>query len=153
MAKGKKATAQDAQTLMQLYDLRRDPVMRAARKFMTSEFWPQSYDELKALMMEFGTERNAWARQCFTYWDMAAAMVLHGAIHEDLFFAANPELYFIYAKFGQYIGQLRNEYIAPDFLLNLETLANKPNGKKRVKHLQVRIAARQAQAAAAKAEK
>jgi hypothetical protein len=129
MAKGKKATAHDAQTLMQLYDLRRDPVMRAARKFMVSEFWPQNYDELKALMMEFGTERNAWARQCLTYWDMAAAMVLQGAIHEDLFFAANGEPYFIYAKYGQYLEQLRQEYISPEFLLNLETLANKPNGE------------------------
>ena len=39
MAKGKKATAKDAQVLIQLYDLRREPVMRAARKFMVSEFW------------------------------------------------------------------------------------------------------------------
>jgi hypothetical protein len=153
MAKGKKATAHDAQTLMQLYDLRRDPVMRAARKFMVSEFWPQNYDELKALMMEFGTERNAWARQCLTYWDMAAAMVLQGAIHEDLFFAANGEPYFIYAKYGQYLEQLRKEYISPEFLLNLETLANKPNGKKRVKHLQSRLEARRALAAAAKTAK
>src|SRR5262245_12322597 len=100
MAKGKKATAQDAQTLIQLYDLRREPVLRAARKYMTFEFWPQSYEELKALFTELGSERNSWARQCLTYWDMAAAMVLHGAIHEDLFFAANGEPYFLWAKFG-----------------------------------------------------
>lgn len=152
MAKGKKATAQDAQVLMQLYDLRREPVMRAARKFMTSEFWPQSYDDFKALMLEFGTERNAWARQCLTYWDMAAAMVLHGAVHEDLFFAANGEPYFLYAKIGHYLPQLRKDYVSGEFLAHLEALANRPKGKQRVKHLQSRVEARR-QAAAARAAK
>jgi hypothetical protein len=152
MAKEKKATAHDAQVLMQLYDLRREPVMRAARKFMVSDFWPQSYDEFRALMFDYGTERNAFARQCLTYWDMAAAMVLHGAIHEELFYAANNEPYFLFAKFGQYLPQLRKEYIAPQFLMHIEQLANRPKGKQRVKHMQDQLAARRA-AAAAKAAK
>lgn len=152
MAEGKKATTHDAQVLMQLYDLRREPVMRAARKFMISEFWPQNYDEFKALMFEYGTERNAFARQCLTYWDMASAMVLHGAIHEDLFYAANGEPYFLFAKFGQYLPQIRKEYVMPEFLTHVEQLANRPKGKKRVKYVQERLAARRA-AAAAKAAK
>ncbi len=148
MAKTKKATAQDAQVLMQLCDLPREPVMRAARKFMAAEFWPANYDEFKALFAEFGSERNSWARQCLTYWDMAAAMVLQGAVHEDLFFAMNGEPYFIYAKIGHYLPQLRKEYISPDFLSHLEQLANRPKGKRRVKQLQERVAARRAAAAA-----
>ena len=150
MAKGKKATAQDAQALMQLYDLRRDPTLRAARKFM-AEFWPQNGDEFKALFREFGSERNSWARQCLTYWDMAAAMVLHGAIQEDLFFAVNGEPFFLFAKYGHYLDSLRKEYI-PDFLVNLEQLAKRPQGKQKVKQFQSLIEARQ-KAAAAKAGK
>ena len=49
---------------------------------------------------EFGSERNSWARQCLTYWDMAAGMVLHGAIQEDLFFAVNGEPFFLMAGAG-----------------------------------------------------
>jgi hypothetical protein len=143
MAKGKKATSHDAQTLVQLYDLRREPVMRAARKFMAFEFWPESYEELKALFREIGSERNAWARQCLTYWDMAAAMVLHGAIHEDLFVAANSEPFFLFAKFGPSLPQLRKDFLQ-DFLVNLEALANRPKGKQRVKEFQARIEARRA---------
>jgi hypothetical protein len=143
MAKGKKASAHDAQVLMQLYDLRREPVMRAARKFMAFEFWPQSYEEFKAIFMEMGSERNAWARQCLSYWDMAAAMVLHGAIHEGLFVAANGEPYFLFAKFGSYLPQLRKEYIR-HFLVNLEALANRPKSKERVKEFQARVDARRA---------
>src|SRR5215469_18021708 len=98
----RKPNADDAQLILHLYELRGEPVMRAARKYMISEFWPQNYDEFKALMFDFGTERNAFARQCLTYWDMAAAMVLHGAVHEDLFFASNNEPYFLFAKYGHY---------------------------------------------------
>ena len=55
----KKPNANDAQLILQLYNLRREPVMRVARKFMTSEFWPQNYDEFKAVMTAYGTEPNA----------------------------------------------------------------------------------------------
>ena len=151
MAKGKKASAQDAQLIMQLYDLRRETVMRAARKFMVSEFWPQSYDEFKEVMFAFGTDKNAYARQCLTYWDMAAALVLEGTINEDLFFATNGEPYFLYAKFGRFFEETRKAFPNPEFLLHLEELANRPNGKKRVKNLQARVAARLAQASTAKA--
>lgn len=153
MPRLKTATPHDAQVLMQLYDLRREPVMRAARKYMASEFWPQNYEEFRALMFEYGTERNAFARQCLTYWDMAAAMVLHGAIHEELFFAANNEPYFLFAKYGDYLPQLRKEYLVPEFLKNWEDLANRPQAKPRVKQLKERLAARRAAAAAAKAAK
>jgi hypothetical protein len=151
MAKGK-ATPQDAQTLIELYDLRREPVMRAARKFMAFEFWPQSYEELRDLFRELGSERNSWARQCLSYWDMAAAMVLHGAIHEDLFVAANGEPYFLFAKFGPYLPQLRKDYLH-DFLVNLEALANRPKGKQKVQAFQARVEARRAAAAAKAAPK
>ena len=152
MPRLKTATPHDAQVLMQLYDLRREPVLRAARKYMTADFWPQNYEEFRALMNEYGTERNAFARQCLTYWDMAAAMVLHGAVHEELFLAGNGEPYFLFAKFGEYLPQLRKEYVVPDYLINLEKLSNRPLGKQRVKQLKERVAARRA-AAAAKAAK
>jgi hypothetical protein len=144
MPKGKQATTADAQALMQLYDLRREPAMRAARKYMVSDFWPQSYEEFRTLMFDFGSERNAFARQCLTYWDMAAAMVLHGAIHEELFYAANGEPYFLIAKFGAYISKLRQEMPTADFLIHLEQLAKRGKGKQRVKQQQEWMAKRRA---------
>ena len=144
----KKPNADDAQVILHLYELRTDSVMRAARKFVVGEFWPQNYDEFKSVMFNFGTEQNAWLRQVLTYWNMAAAMVLQGAIHEELFFAANTEPYFLWAKFGQYIPQARKEYIDREFLLNLEKLVSTAKAKARVKGLQERIAARAAAQAA-----
>jgi len=149
----KKPAAADAQLIIQLYDLRRDPVMRAARKFMVSEFWPQSYDEFKAVLTAYGTEQNAWFRQALTYWNMAAAMVLQGTVNEELFFATNGEPYFLWAKFGHYMPQARKDHIDPEFMLHLEKLVAKPKAKARIKGLQQRLAARAAQTAAAKAGK
>src|SRR5690242_21590896 len=101
----KKPAAQDAHLLLELYKLRGEPVMRAARKYMVSEFWPQNYDEFKAVVTGYGTETNAWLRQVLTYWNMAAAMVLQGVVNEQLFFETNTEPYFLWAKFGDYIPQ------------------------------------------------
>jgi predicted metal-dependent enzyme (double-stranded beta helix superfamily) len=69
--------------ILKIYDLRREPVMRAARKFVVSEFWPQNYDEFKAVVTGYGTEPNAWFRQVLTYWNMVAALVLRGAVEAD----------------------------------------------------------------------
>jgi hypothetical protein len=149
----KKPNASDAQLILQLYNLRREPVMRVARKFMVSEFWPQNYDEFKAVLTAYGTEPNAWFRQSLTYWNMAAAMVLQGAVNEELFFATNGEPYFLWAKFGEYIPQARKDQIDPEFLSHLEKLTSKPAAKKRIKGLQERLAARRALAAEAKAGK
>lgn len=144
----KKATAQDAQIIMQLYDLRREPVMRAARKFMVSEFWPQSYEEFKAVLTGYGTEHNAYMRQVLTYWDMAAAMVLQGAVNEELFLQSNTEPYFLFTKFGSYLPQARNDFLNPEFALNLEKLATRPAARQRIKDFSTRLQARRAQAAA-----
>ncbi len=145
----KKPNASDAQLILQLYNLRREPVMRVARKFVISEFWPQNYDEFKAVVTGYGTEPNAWFRQVLTYWNMAAAMVLQGTLNEELFFATNGEPYFLWAKFGEYIPQVRKDQVDPEFLSHLERLTSKPAAKKRIKGLQERLAARRALAAAA----
>jgi len=154
MAKGRKATPQEAQLVLQLYDLRRDPVMRAARKYIVSEFWPQNYDEFKAVLTAYGSEQHTWMRQVLTYWDMAAALVLQGALSEQLFFETSGEPYFLWAKFGAYIPQARKDHIDQEFLVRLEKVVGTPQGRKRVKGLQERVATRRAQtASAAKAGK
>jgi hypothetical protein len=145
----KRPNATDAQLILQLYNLRREPVMRAARKYVVSEFWPQNYDEFKAVVIGYGTEPNAFFRQVMTFWNMAAALVLRGAVNEQLFFETNNEPYFLWAKFGDYIAQARKDQIDPEFLSHLEKLTSKPAAKKRIKGLQERLAARRALAAAA----
>ncbi len=149
MAKGK-AGARDAEIILRLYDLRREALLRTARKFMVTEFWPAEYEEYKTLINDFGSERNAWARQVLSYWDMAAALVLQGALDEQLFYATQNELYFLAAKFGSHIAQYKKDTANPEYLQNFETMAGKPYARSRVKMLRARIESRLAAARAAK---
>lgn len=147
--KRSKATPKDADLILKLYDLRREATIRKARDFMAAQFWPQTYEEFKAVVLAFGSEHNAWLRQVLTYWDMAAAMVLGGAIDEHLFFQCNGEPYFYYAKFKPFIESIRKDTNSPEFMAQIEELANStPEAKDRVKRLEGRIKARAAQMAA-----
>jgi hypothetical protein len=144
-----KVKAEEAQLILQMYDLRREAVMRRARTYVVAEFWPQSYDEFKAVVTGYGTEPNAWFRQVLTYWNMVAAMVLRGAVNDQLFYETQTEPYFLWAKFGEHIAQARKDQIDPEFLSHLDKLMSKPVAKKRIKALRDRIAARMSAAAAA----
>lgn len=148
-SKKSKVTPKDADLILKLYDLRREATMRKARSFMTMEFWPQNYGDFKAIAFAFGTEQNAWFRQVWSYWDMAAAMVLTGALNEDLFFQCNGEPYFLYAKLKPFITQARKDFDNPEFMIRVEELVNKtPEARERVKRLEARVRARAAQMAA-----
>jgi hypothetical protein len=144
-----KAKPEEAQLILQMYDLRREAVMRAARKYVVSEMWPLSYDEFKTVVTGYGTEPNAYFRQVMTYWNMVCAMVLRGAVGEQLFYETQTEPYFLWAKFGEHIGQARKDQIDPEFLSHMDKLMSKPAAKKRIKALRERISARVAHAAAA----
>src|SRR5258708_33977311 len=151
--KEKGATAKDAHILLELYRLRCEPTMRKGGHFMTGEFWPQSYEEFRPLLFDFGTEHNAWARQVFTYWDMACAMVLSGAINEELFVEVNGEPFFIFAKYKNFLPQFRKEFIDPEFATRIEKLVNKSvEAKERVRRNEAVFKPRAAQAAAPSAE-
>jgi hypothetical protein len=123
VAKAKKATAGDARLIMQLYDLRREPEMRKARTWWTSEFWPDSADDFMKVVQAAGTPENAWLRQVSSYWGMAAAFVLSGALNADLFLqpAVSGEMYLIFAKMAPFIEDLRQKTGDPNNFRNVET--------------------------------
>ena len=93
------ATATDAGVVLELYKIRQEATLRAARKFITWDFWPKDLEELRAVSRATGTDNNAYWRQVMSYWEMAASLVLHGAVDSDLFLDSNVEGLFIYAKF------------------------------------------------------
>lgn len=134
------ATAQDAELIIKLYDLRRDDTMRKARNFMFGEFFPTSVDDIKALFTN--TEHPEWNhyfRQATSYWDMVAAMVNHGAIDKDLFFDTNGEFFVIWAKIGDFVPELRN-FFGPQYMVNLEKLiASHPSGAQRLEIMKARF--------------
>jgi hypothetical protein len=134
------ATPQDADLIIKLYDLRREKTMRKARNYFFTQFFPKGADDVKALFADREhPEYNAYFRQVTTYWDMAAAMVNHGAIDRDLFFDTNGEFFGIWAKIGDFITGLR-ELLGPHYLANLEKLvASHPNHEQRIQMMKERF--------------
>ena len=118
----KKATAGDAQIIMQLYDLRREAEMRKARSWWLGEFWPQSADDFTKVAGAMGSQENNWLRQVGGYWSMAAAFVLQGALNEDLFLqpAVSGEMYFVFAKVQPFLKELREKSGDPHMFGNIE---------------------------------
>ena len=121
----KKATANDAQVVMQLYDLRREAEMRKSRSWFAGEFWPQDADEFLKVVNAFGSQENAWMRQVSGYWDMATAFVVHGAVNEELFLQGgiSGEIFFIFAKFFPFLKEIRTKMGNPDAFSNMEKVA------------------------------
>ncbi len=136
-----KAAAADAQLILQLYDLRREPEMRKARSFMAQQFWPRSADDVLALMNSFPGQENAWMRQVIGYWDMAAALVLHGALDRELFLdASGGEMYFVFAKVSPYLAEVRQKSGQAGMLGNIErVLTETEAGKTRLASVVARI--------------
>ena len=148
----KKATAQDAQVVMQLYDLRREAEMRKARHWWTVEFWPANADHFVKVANAFPGQENAWLRQVGGYWDMGASLVLHGAVNEDLFLqpGISGEMFFIFAKIYPFLKEIRQKMGNPDLFRNIEKVAT---GSKFARNRLERMVVTQAQRRKTMAEK
>src|SRR5215831_14686417 len=103
---GKKATAADGELILKHYDLRREAVMRQARDDMFTKFHPKSYDEFVAVTKRDHPINTAY-RMVSSYWEMAAGLARHGALHLDLFAENCGEGLFMFAKAQPHLAKLR----------------------------------------------
>jgi len=138
------ASAADAQVVMELYKLRTEELMRKARNWAVLEFWPASAEEVLVLINAFGTEKNAYFRQVFSYWEQAASLVNRGAVDEGVFSDWAGEMFFLYAKLEAFIPAVR-EAANPSFFLNIEKIVKaKPEHQQRIQRIKETIAKRAA---------
>jgi len=110
---------ESADLLLKLYDLRRETVIRKARAWFREQFAPASADEVLAV---YRGKTSAPYRMVTTYWNMAAALVLRGAIDEQMFADINGEHIMVYAKLRPFLGELRARLDNPAYLDKLEQL-------------------------------
>lgn len=109
---------EDANLILRLYELRREPVMRDARNWMIG-FFPESAQDIMNTLLG---EKSAYYRMVTSYWDMAASFVNNGAIDEQMFSDANGEHVVVFSKIHPYLGELREITGNPNYLAQLETL-------------------------------
>jgi hypothetical protein len=136
---------ESAQLNLQLFELRREPILREAREWFLREFNPESFADLVALARG---ERNASFRMVLGYWDMAASLVTTGAIDADAFRAAHGEIFSTFSKIYLYLAELRSASGEPDFCKHVEAVVlSTPNAQAILKRR------REAMNAAAKARR
>src|SRR6476659_6020613 len=89
-----------AELLLELYEQRREPVLRSARDWFATQFFPTSAKEILALWV---SSESGPYRMVTTYWEMAASFVTAGAIDAEMFHAANTEHLAVYSKLKPYL--------------------------------------------------
>jgi hypothetical protein len=135
------ATTADADIMLRLFELKRDPELKKARNFCVLEFWPRTVDDVLRAIPAFATPENNNLRQVIAFWEMAASFVLRGALHEDLFLDSAGEMFFLWAKFRPFIKEVRERLTAHELMVCVEKLiAANPASLERVAKLEKRIA-------------
>jgi hypothetical protein len=117
------ATPADAEIILKLYSLRTETVMRQARAWVIGEFWPTTVEEFFEVVENAADPHNAYLRQVLSYWEMAAAMVIHGAVSAELFVDCNAEGFFLLAKFAPILEGIREKN--PGFLVKTSELISR----------------------------
>jgi hypothetical protein len=129
----------DAELVLRMYELRRDPVMRESREKLASQFWPRSYDDVKAVAGNRQHPLNSAFRQVSTYWEMVYGMAKHGIVHADFLADSNGEGMYLLAKMQPYLEEHRRDS-SPRAFQNAEWLAtHSDTAKALLEHFTARV--------------
>ena len=132
------AAYESANLILKLYDLRREATLREARHW----FFGFNPDSVEDVIDTLQGPTSASFRMVATYWDMAASLVLHGAIDEQMFNDANGEHVAVFSKIEPFIAGFRERRGLPTYLKSLETLVMRlPNAPERLKATRERLRA------------
>jgi hypothetical protein len=135
-----------AELLLQLYESRREPTLRAARNWWVTSFHPRSARDV--LEVWVGPDSASY-RMVTSYWEMAASFVTMGAIEPEMFHAANTEHLAIYAKLQPHLAELRALTAYPTYLEHLErTVTSLPDLEARITPIRRFLARRAAESGA-----
>jgi len=117
-----KATYDDVNLLLRLYELRREDKMRTARSWFVANFKPKSMAEYGQICPP-GSEPNAFSRQVVSYWDMVASFITEGVLNDELFFQSNRELLLVWIRIEPILAEVRAAFHDSGYMKNLEKVA------------------------------
>jgi hypothetical protein len=118
------ATHEQVNLMLKLYELRREPKLRAAREWMGQNFQVQNLDDVMQVCPP-GSQENAFMRMTLGYWDMVAGIVNRGLVDEEMFFETTGELWNTWEQVKPVIGGWRAMFSSQTFLKNIEESAQK----------------------------
>lgn len=115
-------TTADAELLLHLYEIRREPELRRARAWFLTEFKVQSWAEIKARYLSHD-EADRYFRMTTSYWEMVATLVNHGTLNAELFFDHTGEDIVTWQRCTPWIAEARAD-IRATYLYQFEKLVN-----------------------------
>ncbi|CAN5257534.1 hypothetical protein BH09SUM1_BH09SUM1_24840 [soil metagenome] len=128
----------DAELLLKLYDLRREPVMRESRQGINRNFWPKDYAEFSTFTKP-EHPLNAALRQISSYWEMVYGMARWGIMHAEYLAEYSGEGLFLYARVKPFLEQHRAE-ASPVAFMNAQWMTeNTAAGKRLLQAFDARI--------------
>jgi hypothetical protein len=125
------ATAEDAELILKLYELRQEETLRKARRFLVFDFNPKTVEELRVVSRDTKSEYNPYWRQAISFWEMATSLVLRGAIDPELFLDSSLEGILLYAKFHHFHAETEKQSGNPFMGKTAELIAKYPTAQAR----------------------
>lgn len=108
----------DADLMLRTYEMRRENKTREVRDALNSQFFPKSYDDVKAVQAPDHPLNQAW-RQLSGYWELVYGLAKNGIVNPDYLVECNGEGIFFFTKIVPYLDQIRADG-APTAFQNLE---------------------------------
>jgi len=102
-----RATYDDVNLIVKLYDMRREERMRQARAWFVASF----------------REQNASFRMVVSYWEMVASFLTTGVLNAELFYQSGRELLFVWERLRDLAPSFREQYKHQYEYKNLEAAA------------------------------
>jgi hypothetical protein len=115
---------EQANLVLRLYELRREPRLREARSWFIANFDAKSPEEI---MQKYpsGSEANASMRMVVSYWEMAAGMANRGLMDDDLFFESAGEGFLVWDRLREVIPAMRAAFQNPHLWSQLEAFGKR----------------------------
>jgi hypothetical protein len=117
-----KATYDDVRLLLDLYEARREPRLRDARKWFSANFKPKTAADIATLCPP-GSEESASYRMVTTYWEMVASFLTSGVLNHELFFQSGRELLVVYVRLEGVLEGIREQQKDSGYFINIERAA------------------------------
>jgi|SRR5579883_1839167 len=117
-------THDQANLLLRLYELRREPRLREARAWFVANFDAKTLEEVNKKCPP-GSEANASLRMVLSYWEMAAGLANRGLMDDELFFENSGEALYIWERVRAVVPAMRAAYKNPHAWGQLEKLAKR----------------------------
>ena len=142
----RKPTHADAQLLLHLYEIRREPELRQARAWFLSDFKPTTWADIKSRWLSHA-EEDRFFRMTVSYWEMVGSLVNRGVLHPELFFDHTGEDIVTWDRVKGLIADARAD-MRPNYLHQFESMVQ-AHAAARARAIAAYQAARQRAAAGA----